>query len=159
MSANPSHGHTQQWFRFESPSSSRRKVFVLYTGVRETIDALRSATRFAAGLDLRVEVVVLRVVPYPLPIDKPPASPSIVISRFKELVESAGIDSTIRVYLCRNRREALTAVLPAGSTVVIGQRERWWPTSYGRLARWLRDSGQQVIFAEPLQMELQECSV
>jgi hypothetical protein len=36
----------------------------------------------------------------------------------------------------------------AGSIVVIGGRERWWPTRENKLARQLRREGHEVVFKE-----------
>jgi hypothetical protein len=50
--------------------------------------------------------------------------------------------------LCRDRVETLRKVLKPHSLVVIGGRRSWWPTPENRLARQLRRSGHEVVFAE-----------
>jgi hypothetical protein len=64
------------------------------------------------------------------------------------LAGESPIKTTVHVYLCRDRVATLRAVLKPHSLVVIGGRRTWWPTSEKRLARQLRRSGHQVVFAE-----------
>jgi hypothetical protein len=132
----------------EQPAGLQIKVFVLYTGVRRTLAALREAARLAAGLSARIEILVPNVVPHPLPIEEPPVAPSFLTSRFKALVEDSEFETSIQVYLCRDAREALASALPSRSIVAIGDRRRWWPTKERRFGCWLRSNGHRVIFVD-----------
>jgi hypothetical protein len=122
-------------------------IFVLFTGVRKTLDALWSAGRLARDLDAHIEIIVPEIVPYPLPLDEPPVLRSFWNHRYRTIVEQAGIDTSIHVCLCREPREALASVLTPGSIVVIGTRRPRWPTREYRFGRWLRTKGYHVIFA------------
>jgi hypothetical protein len=51
-----------------SAGPSRITIFVLFTGVGKTLDALWSAGRLARDLDAHIEIIV----PYPSPLDEPP---------------------------------------------------------------------------------------
>jgi len=128
---------------------TRITVFVLFTGVGKTLEALWSAARLARGLDAHVEIIVPEIVPYPLPLDEPPVRRSFWNQRYRTIVEQAGIDTNIHVCLCREPREAVNRLLTPGSIVVIGIRHRWWPTREYRFGRWLRTKGYHVIFAGP----------
>jgi hypothetical protein len=130
-----------------SAGPSRITIFVLFTGVRKTLDALRSAGRLARDLDAHIEIIVPEIVPYPLPLDEPPVLRSFWNHRYRTIVEQAGIDTSIHVCLCREPREALASVLTPGSIVVIGTRRPRWPTREYRFGRWLRTKGYHVIFA------------
>ena len=130
-----------------SAGPSRITIFVLFTGVRKTLDALWSAGRLARDLNVHIEIIVPEIVPYPLPLDEPPVLRSFWNHRYRTIVEQAGIDTCIHVCLCRDTREALASVLAPGSIVVIGTRRPRWPTREYRFGRWLRTKGYHVIFA------------
>ena len=130
-----------------STGPSRITIFVLFTGVRKTLDALWSAGRLARDLDVHIEIIVPEIVPYPLPLDEPPVLRSFRNHRYRTIVEQAGIDTSIHVCLCREPREAVDRLLNPGSIVVLGTRHRWWPTREYRFGRWLRTKGYHVIFA------------
>ena len=132
-----------------SAGASRITIFVLFTGVRKTLDALWSAGRLARDLDAHIEIIVPQIVPYPLPLDEPPVLRSFWKHRYRTIVEQAGIDTSIHVCLCREPREAVDRLLTAGSIVVIGTRRRWWPTREYRFGRWLRTKGFHVVFVGP----------
>jgi hypothetical protein len=132
-----------------SAGPSRITIFVLFTGVRKTLDALWSAGRLVRDLDVHIEIIVPEIVPYPLPLDEPPVLRSFWNHRYRTIVEQAGIDTSIHVCLCRDPREAVDRLLTPGSIVVIGTRHRWWPTREYRFGRWLPTKGYHVIFAGP----------
>jgi hypothetical protein len=132
-----------------STGPSRITIFVLFTGIRKTLDALWSAGRLARDLDVHIEIIVPEIVPYPLPLDEPPVLRSFRNQRYRTIVEQAGIDTSIHVCLCREPREAADRLLTPGSIVLIGTRRRWWPTRDYRFGRWLRTKGCHVIFAGP----------
>src|ERR1700688_4987163 len=54
-----------------SAGASRITIFVLFTGVGKTLDALWSARRLARDLDAHIEIIVPEIVTYPLPLDEP----------------------------------------------------------------------------------------
>jgi hypothetical protein len=128
-----------------SADPSRITIFVLFTGVRKTLDALWSVGRLARDLDAHIEIIVPEIVPYPLPLDEPPVLRSFWNHRYRTIVEQAGIDTSIHVYFCREPREALASVLAPGSIVVIGTRRPPWPTREYRFGRWLRTKGYHVV--------------
>jgi hypothetical protein len=127
---------------------SRLEVFVLFTTVQETLLALRKAASLASHLNARIEILVPEIVPYPLPIDRPSVAPSFLAHRYRTVVQQSGIDTDIRVCLCREPRTALTAALKPGSVIVIGTRLRWWPTKEVRLSRWLEGQGHRVVVVD-----------
>jgi hypothetical protein len=77
-----------------SAGRSRITIFVLFTGVRKTLDALWSAGRLARDLDAHIEIIVPEIVPYPLPLDEPPVLRSFWKHRYRTIVEQAGIDTS-----------------------------------------------------------------
>jgi hypothetical protein len=86
-------------------------------------------------------------VPYPAPLERPPVLLEFSERRFRDLAGHSPVETTVRIYLCRDRWEALNRILKPGSLVIIGGRRRWWPTAESRLARRLHRNGQEVVFA------------
>jgi hypothetical protein len=121
------------------------EISVVFTSVEWTLAALKKAGALASSLGGRITMVVLQVVPYPLPIESPPVLTDWNEKRFGVIANESVVETTVRIYLCRDRLEALNSVLGARSIVVLGGRKRWWPTAEARLARQLSRSGHEVI--------------
>jgi hypothetical protein len=69
-------------------------------------------------------------------------------NRFRVMACECPVETSVQIYLCRDRFETLKSVLQRGSVVVVGGRKRWWPTKDERLARQLRRAGYEVLFQE-----------
>jgi hypothetical protein len=109
---------------------------------------LQEAGTLANSLGARIQLVVPQVVPYPLPLDSPPVLVEFNENRFRVMASKSPVETSVHIYLCRDRFETLVSVLQPGSIVVLGGRERWWPTKEKRLARKLRRAGFEVFFKE-----------
>lgn len=136
------------------PSNDGRKLDlkVIFTDLRKTAAALSTARTMARGLGARITLIVAQVVPYPLPL----ATPDVPVEFTENLLESiasdqdAGgcddADTTVEIYLCRDRCETIRRALPADSVVIVGARKwRWWPSWEQHLTRVLRDDGRRVL--------------
>jgi hypothetical protein len=121
---------------------------VVFTSAQSTLTALKKAGTLASSMGARITLLVPQVVPYPLPLESPPVLLDWNEKRFRVIANESRVETTIRIYLCRDPLEALISVLGAGSVVVLGGRKRWWPTKETRLARKLRKSGHEVILTE-----------
>jgi hypothetical protein len=126
----------------------RLNIDVIFTSVRETLAALKRAGELATRLNARITLVVPQVVSYPAPLESPPVLIEFNENRFRVIASESSVETTVRIYLCRDRWEALQLVLKRRSVVVLGGRKRWWPTEERRLARKLRRSGHEVIYTE-----------
>jgi hypothetical protein len=126
-------------------------VAVVRTSVQGTIAALRKADSLARGLSARITLVALRIVPYPLPLTSPPVPLEFDEKLLLVIASEGPLETTVRLYLCRDQLETLAKVLKPHSLVVIGGRRRWWSTPEMRLATHLRRVGHEVIFTEPAQ--------
>ena len=131
-------------------SGSGLEVVVIYTGVKQTLAALRTAGGLARGLNARIRLIVPQVVPYPAPLEEPPVQKSFAERRFRTLAEEAAIETKIDIWLCRNREAVLSEHLKPRSVVVIAAaRQRWWrPSRERRLARILRRQMHQVVLVD-----------
>jgi len=127
---------------------TRLGVVVVFTSVESTVQALRKAGALAGSLHARITLVVPQVVPYPLPLTSPPVLLDFSERRFRVIAAESPVETTVRLYLCRDEMETLSAVLAPHSLIVLGGRKRWWPTREKRLTGRLRRAGHEVILTE-----------
>ena len=124
-------------------------VVVIFTSVRATVAALRKAGGLASHLNSRITLIVPQVVPYPLSLGEPPVLKAWNERRFRVLANESPVETSVRIYLCRDRFELLPSVLEPRSLVVVGgSKGRWWPRPEKRLARMLRRAGHEVVVVE-----------
>jgi hypothetical protein len=127
---------------------AKLNISVIFTSVASTLNALKRAGALAARFGARITLLVPQVVPFPMPLESPPVLLDWSERRFRVIAERSPVETTVQIFLCRDRLETLVSVLRAGSIVVLGAPHRWWPTAEARLARKLRKSGHEVILAE-----------
>ncbi len=101
------------------------EVTVIFTTTPGTLAALRLAGQYARDLGARISILVVQVVPYPLPLERPPVAPEFTTQRYRALAADQKIETRVQVYLCRDSRQALLQALKTHSLVVIGGRKRW----------------------------------
>src|SRR3984885_5180006 len=142
----PATGHPAQPTRVEA--DQQLNIAVVFTSVESTLAALKEAGRLASSLSARITLVVPQVVPYPLPLETPPVLVEFNENRFRVMASESPVETSVQVYLCRDRFETLRSVVKPGSIVVLGGRKRWWPSKDERLARQLRRAGYEVLFKE-----------
>jgi hypothetical protein len=130
------------------PSEHRFEISVVFTSFDATVAALKMAGALLKGLNAHISLVVPQVVPYPLPLDNPPVLREFCERKLREIANESPVDTTVFLYLCRDRLATLRTVLKRGSIVVIGGRRKWWPTREKSLAGKMRRSGHEVIFTE-----------
>ena len=123
-------------------------VVVVCSSMEATRTALRKAGTLASELNAQITLVMPQTVPYPLPLTSPPVLLDFRERRLRDLASESPVAVVIRIYLCRDRDEALDMVLKPCSLVVLGGRKRWWPTAEKALARRLRRKGHEVILTE-----------
>ncbi len=129
-------------------SPSRLNVSVVFTSADATIRALKHAEELADRLNARISLLVPQVVPYGFPLASPPVLLDFSERRFAEIAKESLVETTVQIYLCRDREEMLPTVLAPGSLVVIGGRKRWFRNPEKHLARKLRRVGHEVILTE-----------
>ncbi len=120
------------------------EIVVLHTTVAETLQALKTAAHLAQDLSARIRLLVLEVVPYPLPLDRPDVTLPFTHRRFRTLAEKSSVETNVDVHLVRDREKAVKSVLEPHSVVVIGTRRAWWPN---RLVKLLERAGHQIVYA------------
>jgi hypothetical protein len=129
-------------------TNRRLEIVVVYTSVQATVSALSRAAALANGLNARLRLVMLNVIPYPLPLESPPVRCDFSERRLLEIASTSPVETRVHLCMCRQRFKTLVALLQPRSLVVIGGHKTWWPTNEGKLARALRRAGHEVILAE-----------
>ncbi len=129
-------------------AGQRLNIAVVFTSVETTLAALKEAGSLASRLGARITLLVPQVVPYPLPLETPPVLIDFNEKRFRVIASESPVETSVRIYLCRDQFETLAHVLSPGSLVVLGGRKRWWPTREKSLASKLHKVGHEVVFKE-----------
>jgi hypothetical protein len=138
---------------FQGGQGPRLNVHVICTNLEgdhlESIRAAhRAAGRLARDLGARVTMLAAQVVPYPLPLEKPPVAVEFTKQALLRMVSEEDIETAIEVRLCRDSQETIREALAPESVVVMGRRGRWWPIREWMLAWKLRRDGHHVIYAD-----------
>ena len=110
--------------------------------------AYRLAGVLARDLGARVTLLAAHVVPYPLPLEKPPVAIEFIEQAVVRMVGEQEVETAIAIRLCRDSEETIRGALAPGSVVVIGGRKRWWSIREWMLAWKLRRDGHHVIYAD-----------
>jgi hypothetical protein len=136
-----------------TPGSEERdhslNISVVFTSVKSTLAALKQAASLAVSLGARIRLLVPQQVPRPLSLENPPVLADFNERRFQVIAGESHVETSVHVYLCRDRTQTLKSVLDPGSIVLLGGRKRrWWPTCDEALARELRRADFEVIFTE-----------
>ncbi len=127
-------------------SSQSLNIAVVFTSMDATLAALKEAGELANSLGAHIELLVPQVVPYPLPLQSPPVLVEFNQNRLRAMASESPVETSVHLYLCRDRFDTLVSVLKPGSIVVLGGQRRWWPTQDEILARQLRRAGYEVFF-------------
>jgi hypothetical protein len=122
-------------------------IFVVFTSAELTLPALKEATSLASGPGDRITLLVPQVARFPLQLDTPPVPVEFCEQRCREMVSQIPVETSVHIYLCRDKLQTLLSALKPGSLVILcGRTRRWWPTRDEVLARALRRAGHEVIF-------------
>ena len=136
----------QEPVRFKHPAanpgvakdSPQLDLKVIFTDLPKTAAALAAARAMARGLSAHITVMAAQVVPYPLPL----AAPDVPVEFTERMLKSIAVeDTSVEIYLCRDRNETIRRALAPDSVAIIGVRKwRDW-----RLTRILRRDGKHVL--------------
>ena len=123
------------------------EVNVVYTRLPDAAKSLGVASGLACGLGARVTVHVAQVIPYPLELKSPQVPAQFAEQQLRAMAGEQPVETSIRIYLCRDLTETIRRVLKPDSVVIVGGRKRWWPTREQLLAAALRRDGHRVILS------------
>src|SRR5262245_15827841 len=110
--------------------------------------ALQYAATFANGLNVRLRLIDVHVVPYGVPLDEPTVDPRHLTRRIRNLAQRSSLRVSAEVVYARDWEQGFRRALSPGSLVLMAIKRSWWPTSEKRLAARLRKLGHQVIWVE-----------
>src|SRR5207249_3899642 len=85
--------------------AQRLSIAVISTSIESTIAAMKRAGASASSLGARITLVVPQVVPYPLPLESPPVLVEFNENRYRAIASESPVETTVRIYLCRDRLE------------------------------------------------------
>jgi hypothetical protein len=123
-------------------------VNVIFTETASTMACLKRAAALAEGLNARIRLIVPRIVPYALPLDRPAVSADYERRRFRVLAGIAGVEVYVQILYGREPEHVFQHALGPHSLVLIGGGRRWWPSAARRFRKRLESAGHQVIFVE-----------
>jgi hypothetical protein len=132
----------------EIPAIRTDTVYVVFTSMDETLEAVRVAGNFAKALGVPVAIIHVRTVPYALPVDAPCGTSPAETDTFIEGLRAEGLDMRVHVYLCRDEHQAIRLAFKRHSLIVVAGRRSWWPTSSEHWRRTLEAAGHFVVFVD-----------
>jgi hypothetical protein len=130
----------------EQATWAPQQIYVLFTSPEETLGAVRVARRLASTTGSGVTVIHFRSIGFGAPLDHPAGLSPVETEAFRARLAAEDGDVRVRVYLCRDVRQAIRSVIDGSSLVVIGGRRGWWPTPSKRWRRMLEEDGYVVVF-------------
>ena len=134
------------------PETASLELSVIFTNVRNTLQALDSAARMSAGLTSRINVLAPESS-NSFGRSRPPAVLADLTARYFLSTMSHDPGLTIAILSYPDSSLDLWDVLPPNSMIVLaGAKRRVWPSTEQRFARHLRAAGHEVFFipARPL---------
>jgi len=115
---------------------------------RFTRAALKYAASLTNGLNVRLRLIDVHVVPYGVPLDRPTVNVKYVERRLRNLVHECSFPVSPEIVYARDWEQGLRRSLGPGSVVLIAFQRSWWRSSEKRLANRLRKLGHQVIWVD-----------
>jgi hypothetical protein len=118
-------------------------LVVPFTTPELTRTALNEAGRLGAGLQAKIRLLRIEIVPYPLDPQYPPVQPEFLQEQMETFQSTLPIERN--VLLARDFKPELCRRLRETSIVVLASRRRLWKTRTERLAAALRGAGRAVV--------------
>ncbi len=111
------------------------EIVVMYTSVKLAAAALERAEELAQGMELRVRLVCMLIVPYPLPVEQPQINLEHLKSELEKVSQRYCLEMQGEIVLARDMQTALKSALKPNSIVVLASRRRLWRTKEERLRK------------------------
>jgi hypothetical protein len=119
------------------------EIVIPFTTPFLTQAALRRAEALGTGLNCRVRLVKVQVVPYPLELDHPSISTHFLGKQLASMCCKLPI--VREIHLARDLSAAFKGILTPNSLTVIASKRRPWKTRQENLAADLWRAGHQVL--------------
>jgi hypothetical protein len=132
----------------EVAASAGFQIVIPHRKIWRTRAALRYAESLTNGLNVRLRLIEVHVVPYGVPLEKPTVSPRYVERRLRTLAQECLSPVSAEIVYARDWEQGFRRTLGPSSVVLIAFQRSWWRTSEKRLANRLRKLGHRVIWVE-----------
>lgn len=127
----------------DESSAAPLDLVVPVTTPELTRASIKAAEHLAAGLNARVHLLKIQIVPYPLDLSSPPVPVEFIREQLDHY--SSALPLARELKLAREFDSALLASLDKDSVVLLAAKKRPWRTRNERLANSLRRRGRNVI--------------
>jgi hypothetical protein len=136
--------------KYEAGAISGFQIAIPHRSPELTRTAFTRAAELTKGLDARVRLIEIQVIPYRLPLEIPVVSQSHSIRRIRLLAEESTVPISPEIVYARDWEDGLRRSLVPGSVVLFAIKKRWWRTQFRekRIAGRLRKAGHQVVWIE-----------
>jgi hypothetical protein len=141
---NPSAPRVQH----DAPAVRTDTVYAVFTSIDDTLAAVRTAGDFAQPLGIPVTLVHFRTVPYTLAVDQPTGISPVDTDEFAARLSAECPDVNVRVYLCRDKRQAISMAFKPHSLIVVAGQRKWWRTESDWWRTALEVAGHFVVFVD-----------
>jgi hypothetical protein len=141
--------HQQDLSRPELPNQANAFDLVIpYKTPELTAAAVECAITLGHGLDMRIRLIDVRVVPYVVPLDKSPVRRARLEDNLRRIARKSPVVISPELIFARNWEAGFRRTLRPHSVVLIPIRKALWRTHDKRMAERLRKHGHQVIWVE-----------
>ena len=124
------------------------QIVIPHRSPRQTRAALSYASIFAEGLDVKLRLVDVHVVPYGFSLDEPTVHPKHLTRRLRALAQESKVPVSAEVLYARDWEQGFRSYLRPRSVVLMAIERSWWKSRDKRLAARLRKLGHQVIWID-----------
>ena len=131
----------------ETRRGRKLELVVHDTGSPVTAKAIAAACALAGGLDARITLLSIRVIPWPAPLARSTAFQEHVAARLHTYAAAAKVPLRGRIVYARDERAAWRS-LRRDAIVLIATRKHWWRTREEKLAGRLTSRGFRVLLVE-----------
>jgi len=120
------------------------ELVVPYTSPALSAQALSAAAELAQGFEAVVTLIAVYVLPYPAPLECQQGIRTRLEAELAAVARTSSAAVRLKLVFARDRSRAFCDLLPRRSVVVMGTKQRWWPTPEERFARKLARAGHSV---------------
>jgi hypothetical protein len=124
------------------------EIVVAHTNPAATAQALEAAAELARGFDVAVNLMAVRVLPYPWALECPEGIRKRLEAEVTAIARTSDTEVSVDLVFARDWENAYLGLLERGQMVVIGAKDRWWRTREQRLARKLTMAGHSVAIVK-----------
>ena len=123
-------------------------VVIPYKTPELTEAALAYAATLGEGLEMRLRLIDVHVVPYALPLENPSVSREFLENNLRTAARKSAAPIFPELIFARDWESGFRRALRPRSLVLLPIRKAWWRSHDKRMAERLRKHGHQVIWVE-----------